>query len=287
MKKKALGKGLGALFPENVIEDFNTSNYEFVTLAPSEIIANPFQPRRVFDDSELEALTNSIKVHGVIQPILVRKVKDHYEIVAGERRWRASKAADVAEIPALVISDDDKRSYELALVENIQRVELNPIEEAMAYETLISKYEITQSYLSTIVGKSRSQITNILRLLQLDDHVKHALSRGLLSVGHARALVPLERNHQISLTDRIIEKGLSVRDVESLINRGIKTSSKGQNIESNPLDDYNIHYLDTKQALAEYFGSKVTIESKEKRGRLVIEFYGDDDLERIIGLIKK
>lgn len=287
MKKQALGKGLGALFPENIIDELNTSSYDLLKLHPDLIFPNPFQPRKVFNDEELESLKNSILIHGVIQPIVVRKVKDKYEIVAGERRWRASKLAGIDEIPTLVISDDDQKAYEVALVENIQRVELNPIEEALAYETLINKYDITHTYLSSIVGKSRSQISNTLRLLQLVESVKDALSSGRITVGHARALIPLDKITQELLLEKITTKGLSVRDVENLVSKSIKTEPNKPESKKEDITNNNIHYLNARQDLADYFGTKVIIDSKEKSGKVVIEFYGDEDLERIISLIVK
>lgn len=288
MKKKALGKGLSALFPDTIVDTLDTSKYEYVTLNLSEITANPFQPRKVFDDEEIQSLSESIKNHGVIQPILVRSIHDNYEIIAGERRWRATKLAGLETIPALIVSESDQRAYEIALIENIQRVELNAIEEALAYETLLQKYSITQNELANIIGKSRSQITNTLRLLNLDDFVRDSVSKGFLSPGHARALVPLEKVVQKELCKKIIASGLSVRDVEKIIAKKIQGSlgTESSRKEMTSKADLII-YNESVELLTDYFGSKVSIDNTSKCGKVVIEFYDDSDLERIIELIVK
>jgi len=289
MKKKALGKGLSALFPDSVIDSLDTSNYEYILLPLDKVVPNPFQPRKVFELSEIESLAISIKNHGVIQPILVRKSDNVYEIVAGERRWRAASLANLESIPALLISESDQKAYEIALIENIQRVELNAIEEALAYETLISKYSITQAELATVIGKSRSQITNTLRLLSLDDSVKEFMIKGLLTHGHARALVPLDSEKQKELCYKIVKNGLSVREVENIISKKIqgRLGNEQETLHHSEKVNSSIVYSDTVESLSDYLGSKVTIDNHSKCGKLVIEFYGDSDLERIIEIIVK
>lgn len=283
MKKKALGKGLGALFPEDMINELDTNQYQLIHIPIQEIQANPFQPRKHFDEQELHALSESIRVHGVLQPIIVRPTGDSYEIVAGERRWRAANLAALESIPALIISDDDRKAYEVALIENIQRVELNPIEEAEAYSELINKYQITQQELSDIVGKSRSQIANLLRLLSLQPYVRSQLIAGSLSTGHARALITLEPALQKRICEEIIKNDLSVREVEKLINKQSKPAPVQENQGDRQSD---LIYKEISRSLADVLGTKVLVESKNNRGRIVIEFYNDEDLERITSVIK-
>ena len=276
VKRKALGKGLSALIPE----DLEKEDHERIQEIDIDLICpNPNQPRKVFEQDKLEELTEYIKKYGVIQPIIVRKEGDFYTIIAGERRWRACKNANIKTMPCLVRDIENKNASEIALIENIQREDLNPIDEANAYEFIMARYGITQEQVSNIVGKSRVYVTNILRLTNLDDYVKDKIVKNLISAGHGRALLSLDEEKQKYITDLIIRDNLSVRDVEKLV----KAEKKPKRKVAVQKDKY-LAYLE--EVLTDKFSSKVKIKAGKGRGKIEIEYHSSDDLNRILDLLK-
>lgn len=275
-KRKALGKGLSALIPESLEKE----DIERIQEIDIDLISpNPNQPRKIFEQDKLNELMESIKKYGVIQPIIVKKDGEFYTIIAGERRWRACKNADIKTIPSIVRDIENKNASEIALIENIQREDLNPIDEANAYDFIMERYGITQEQVSNIVGKSRVYITNIMRLNNLDEYVKDKIIKNLISAGHGRALLSLEKEKQKSITDIIIRDNLSVRDVEKLV-RSLKKPRR----KIKPEKDKYIAYLE--EMLTDKFSSKVNIRSNKNKGRIEIEYTGNDDLNRILELLK-
>lgn len=272
-KKGGLGKGLSAIFMENATEDSNQT----VTLKLSEIQPNRSQPRKEFDDEALGELADSIQQHGVLQPLLVRPLPDGgYQIVAGERRFRASRMAGITEVPVVIRELSDEETMELALIENLQREDLSPLEEAEGYRTLMEQYQLTQEEVAKIVGKSRPAVANALRLLWLPQQVVDLVQAGELSAGHARALLSLKEEEKILETAQLAaQKGLSVRALESLVKKEMgekrrnPAAAKGRN-----------HYFDEVElALSSHLGKKVKVTQKgEDNGVLQIEFYSLDDL---------
>mgnify|MGYP000965366527 FL=1 len=235
VKRKALGKGLSALIPENLEKE----DYERIQEIDIDLITpNPNQPRKIFEQEKLDELTESIKKYGVIQPIIVRKDGDFFSIIAGERRWRACKNANIKTMPCIVRDIENRNASEIALIENIQREDLNPIDEANAYEFIMERYDITQEQVSNIVGKSRVYVTNIMRLSNLDDYVKDKIVKNLITAGHGRAILSLEKEKQKYITDIIIRDNLSVRDVEKLVR-----ASKKPRRKEKPEKDKYIAYL--------------------------------------------
>lgn len=277
-KKFGLGKGLGALIPEE-----DNSEEKNINLIPINLIKpNEKQPRKNFDIEKIEQLAESIKEHGVVQPIVLKKEENIYIIIAGERRWRAAKAAGIKELPAVIMDISDKEILEISLIENIQREDLNPIEEAVAYKRLIEEFSLTQEELSKRVGKSRTAVTNCLRLLNLDSRVQEYLIEGILSEGHGRALLSVtDKDIQLNLAKTIIDESLNVREIENLIKNldNIK-EKKPKEIKQ------NIYFLDIKDKLQEYFGTKVQLISKKNKGKIEIEYYSEDDLQRILDILK-
>ena len=282
MERRALGKGLGALIPEQVIEG-GTRREEIVYVQSGQIKPNPFQPREDFDQTSIEELAQSIKEKGVIQPLLVRRRGDNYELIAGERRFRATNILGLKEIPVIVREVSDQDSLELALIENIQREGLNPIEEAHAYQHLMDKFKVTQEKISEVLGKARVTITNTLRLLKLPHEIQEEMKKGRISFAHGRALLEIEdANHQRKLVQDIISKGLSVRELESLIKSSRPKLIKrkiGQG-QREPL----VAILE--EQLQHALATKVRISKRKKRGHINIEFYSQEDLERIVNVIK-
>ncbi|HOG62223.1 MAG TPA: ParB/RepB/Spo0J family partition protein [Sedimentibacter sp.] len=275
-KRKALGKGLSALIPE----DLEKEDYEKIHEIDIDLISpNPNQPRKLFEQDKLDELTESIKKYGVIQPIILRKDGELYTIIAGERRWRACKNANIKTIPSIVRDIENKNASELALIENIQREDLNPIDEANAYQFIMDRYGITQEQVSNIVGKSRVYVTNIMRLINLDEYVKDKIIKNLISAGHGRAILSLDKEKQKSLTDIIIRDNLSVRDVEKLVR-----SSKKPRRREKPVKDKYIVYLE--ELLTERFSTRVNIKNKKDKGKIEIEYTSSDDLNRILDLLK-
>jgi ParB family chromosome partitioning protein len=276
VKRKALGKGLSALIPENLEKE----DYERIQEIDIDLISpNPNQPRKVFEQDKLNELTESIKKYGVIQPIIVRKDGDFFTIIAGERRWRACKNANIKTMPCIVRDIENRNASEIALIENIQREDLNPIDEANAYEYIMERYGITQEQVSSIVGKSRVYVTNIMRLSNLDDYVKDKIVKNLISAGHGRAILSLEKEKQKSITDIITRDNLSVRDVEKLVRASKKPGRK-----TKPEKDKYIVYLE--EMLTDRFSSKVNIKKNKNKGKIEIEYTSSDDLNRILDLLK-
>jgi ParB family chromosome partitioning protein len=274
-KRKALGRGFSALFPDTVMSETDKGFF----YCPIESISpNPHQPRQNFSDVELIELADSIKEKGVIQPILVSKTKDGFQLIAGERRWRAAQKAGLDKIPVWIRDVSPAETLELALIENIQRKDLNPIEESSAYQELIQKFHLTQEALSKRVGKNRSTIANFLRLLKLPAIIQQDLIDGQLTTGHARVLVAIESlSAQKEVRDLIIKKSLSVRQTEDLVKK-ILTLKKPKSPQTET--DYYIESL--SKDLQKSLGTKVIIRRKGKKGKIIIEFYSDEDLGRLI-----
>ena len=280
MNKKGLGKGLGALI-SSANEDPQSSGV--IEIKINEIEPNIGQPRKKFDDEKLIQLSESIKEHGIVQPIIVRKENNIYKIVAGERRWRAARLAGLASVPAIIKDLSNRQVMEMALIENIQREDLNPIEEAEAYERLLNEYNMTQEELSKSIGKNRSTIANIIRLLALSEKVKECLINGEISNGHARALLAIEDIElQEKVCKEIIEKFLSVRETESLVKRIQNNKGEEKKVKS---EDENI--LKIEDDLKKILGTKVKLFNKNKKGKIMIEYYSNDELERILEIFKK
>lgn len=281
-KKRGLGKGLSALIPDEV-ENTIESDKSIINIDISKIKPNKEQPRRDFDRDSLYELSNSIKKHGLIQPIIVKKAGNGYEIIAGERRWRAAKDIKLKEIPCIIKEIDEIETSEIALIENIQREDLNPIEEGLAYKKLMDKYNLTQEKVSEAVGKSRSYIANITRLLKLDKRIIELISSSKISSGHGRTLLALEdKDMQYEVAKRIIENSLNVRDTERLVkNMGSKKKKKKQK-KDNTQDPV---IRDLEESLRKVLGTKVQIVNGRKKGKIEIEYYSDDDLQRILDLL--
>lgn len=279
MERKALGKGISALIPEKESQH----KEEIVYVQTEKIKPNPFQPRENFDVQSIEELAQSIKEKGVIQPILVRQKGDFYELIAGERRLRAANLLHLKEIPIIIKDVEDKDSLELALIENIQRQDLNPIEEAHAYRYLIDKFAVTQEKISEVLGKARVTITNTLRLLKLPQEIQEEIRNGRLSFAHGRALLELEdQNQQRRLMQEVILKVLSVRELENLIKsmRSKRTRQKRASISQEP------YLVVLQEGLQQFLGTKVKITMRKKQGHILIEFYSREGLEGIIKRIK-
>ena len=275
--RKGLGKGLGAL-----IEDFNDQpnapGEGAVTLPLQKIEPNPLQPRKTFNPEELDSLADSIRMHGIIQPLTVRKLPSgFYQIIAGERRWRAARLAGLSDVPVVIIEADDKKAMELALIENLQRSDLNPIEEALGYQELIGTYEMTQEQAAARVGKSRPAVANALRLLSLSPAVLELVKDGSLSAGHARALLPVkDEAQQLSIAQKVMALGLSVRQTEALCK---KLTKQAQSVKEQPPQ---IDYLaECEKELTAGLGRKVRIVSGKRKGRIELEYYGQDDLQQL------
>ena len=285
-RRTGLGKGLDALFPEIGVEDDHPGPGGYIDCDIQRIRPNPYQPRREFPEEEMAELTASVKVHGILQPLLVRKTgNDVYEIVAGERRLRAAKLAGLGSVPVVVRSVRDKEMLEFSIIENIQRENLNAMEEAEAYQRLLSEFGLTQETVSERVGKSRSAVANFLRLNRLTDETKSALRSDTISMGHARALLGADSPViQRKALEAIISGRLSVRETEKMVKR-LNDRAKYP-FEPLPASPDDIHYTGLQEDLGRFFGTKVKIMRRGKKGKLEIEFYGDDDLDRILSLLK-
>lgn len=275
-KRNALGRGLSALIPEDLEKEDKNRIEEIDT---NLICPNPIQPRKVFEHDKLEELTNSIKKYGVIQPIIVRKDSNLYTIIAGERRWRACKSASIKSIPCIVRDIENKNASEIALIENIQREDLNPIDEANAYEYIMERYGITQEDVSNIVGKSRVYVTNIMRLTNLDKYVQDKIVTNEITAGHGRAVLSLPSEKQIEIVNKIIKEDLNVRDVEKLVRENKKVKTKKIFVK-----DKYITYVE--EMLTDRFSTKVNIQSKKNKGKIEISYNNSDDLNRILELLK-
>lgn len=279
---RGLGKGIGALFPTETLEDLhNEDTIEKIEL--QKLVVNPFQPRKKFDDEAIEELAQSIVEHGIIQPIVVRKKGKKFEIVVGERRFRAAKIANLQEIPAIVRDMTEEQMMEVAILENLQREDLTPIEEAEAYQSLIEKLNFTQEELAKRLGKSRPHITNHMRLLQLPEDVRNLVNDGTLSMGHGRTLLGLKNKRKISeVAQKVIKLSLNVRQLEALIKQYNEEVSR--ETEKPVKKDIFVQTKETQ--LREYFGTNVQIKKSKNKGKIEIEFYSEDDLERILEILQ-
>lgn len=305
-KRTGLGKGLGAIFGEDVVENSDAENRDVsretspgyhveeqkeepgkeYMMKVSIIEPNRTQPRKDFNEESIAELADSIKKYGVLQPLLVQKQGEHYAIVAGERRWRAAKEAGIKEVPVVIKEYTKQQAMEIALIENVQREDLNPIEEAQAYQQLMQEFELTQEEIAERVSRSRTAITNCMRLLKLDKRVQEMLIQGQLSSGHARALLALENQdaqYQIGL--KIIDQKLSVREVEKLVK--LLGKPKKQEKPKEEEKDLSFIFKDLEERMKQVMGTKVIINKKDRnKGRIEIEYYSEAELERIVELIE-
>lgn len=293
-KRKGLGRGLNTLIPSAPIPDAKMediaemtkqkSEYPEMTLSINEIEPNPDQPRNQFDEDSLQELADSIQQYGVLQPLLVKKKDGYYEIIAGERRWRAAKIAGVDKVPVIVRDFDENEIVEIALIENIQREDLSPIEEALAYQRLMKEHHLKQDQIAEKVSKSRAAITNSLRLLKLDPRVQDMLEEEMISTGHARALLAIhDGDLQYEIAVKVFDEKLSVRDIEKMVkelNRPKKEKAKEDT-------EYQFLYKDLEESMKQILGSKVSIKNrKNNKGKIEIEYYSRDELERIVDMIR-
>ena len=279
---KGLGRGLGALLGDFVEEPTEQSAYRLLPIYKVE--PNPDQPRQDFDEEELQALSESISIHGVIQPLTVRELSSgYYQIIAGERRWRAARQAGLSEVPAVVIEADDKKAMELALIENLQRQDLNPVEEAMGYQSLMSDYGLTQEETASRVGKSRPAVANALRLLNLSPEVLEKVRSGELSAGHARAILSLKsEKQQIDAMKKILALALSVRQAETLCKNMLKEPKPEKEVT------LAVNYVaECEKSLSKHLGRGVKIVNGKRKGRFELEFYGQDDLQVLLDALMK
>jgi ParB family chromosome partitioning protein len=283
IKRMALGKGLGALIPQFKQEEAKT----ILFCGIEEVIPNRSQPRKHFDELKLQELAESIKEKGILEPLIVRRIDQGYELIIGERRWRAAQKAGLKEVPVLVKEIEGREVLELSLIENLQREDLNPIEEAEAFKHLTEEYNISQGELSTRIGKDRTTIANTLRLLKLPLEVRNQLLQNRITPGHARAILSLgTRERQEELCALIIQKGLSVREAEALAKRWSEKPKKTVT-PVRKRGDLENQLSSLQDSLRKYLGTKVQISQKGKRGKIEIEYYSYEDLERIIEAILK
>ena len=295
MAARGLGKGLDSLIPagEMVIsnkpqqqKEETTSKHAEMLVKINKVEPNREQPRKNFDEDALQELADSIKQFGLLQPILVQDRGDYFEIIAGERRWRAAKLAGLKEVPVIIKKLTEKQIMEISLIENIQRQDLNPIEEAMAYKKLINDFKITQEELSKRIGKSRVAIANTMRLMNLDTRVQEYLIEGIISEGHGRVLLGIEdMDLQYQVAQQVIDEKWSVRYLEKLVKKMNENKDKAK--EEVELDTVNVnpYYKELKDQLQNYFGTKVNISNKKNKGKIEIEYYSEDDLQRILDII--
>lgn len=274
---RGLGKGIDALFREEAVHKED----QIHQIAVAKILANPFQPRKIFDEVTIEELAASIREHGIIQPIVVRKNGKKYEIVAGERRYRAAKNAGLTEVPVIVKDFDEQQMMEVAILENLQREDLTPIEEAEAYNSLIEKLKFTQDDLAKRLGKSRPHIANLIRLLQLPEDVRELVNNGKLTMGHGRALLGLKNKRLIpEVANKVMKDHLNVRQLEKYIQDANEAVSRETKVTKK-----DIHTEATESQLREYFGTLVQIKKAKNKGKIEIEFYSEDDLHRILEIL--
>lgn len=280
--QKGLGKGLGALLGDFSEEPLEKSAYQQLPIYKVE--PNPDQPRQDFDEEELQALADSIAVHGIIQPLTVReKPNGYYQIIAGERRWRAARMANLSDVPAVIIEADDKKAMELALIENLQRQDLNPLEEALGYQTLMNEYGLTQEEAAGRVGKSRPAVANALRLLGLCPEVQERVRKGELSAGHARAILQLKsEKKQQEAAQKIVALGLSVRQAE-LLCKNMSKEPVPQKKEVFAVD----YVAECEKSLSKHLGRGVKIVNGKRKGRFELEFYGQEDLQNLLDALMK
>ena len=280
--QKGLGRGLGALLGD--FADTPTEKSPYQLLPIHKVEPNRNQPRQDFDEEELEALSESIATHGVIQPLTVREMDNgYYQIIAGERRWRAARMANLTEIPAVIMEADDKKVMELALIENLQRQDLNPVEEAQGYQTLMDDYGLTQEETASRVGKSRSAVANALRLLHLSDEILERVRTGDLSAGHARAVLSIKsEKKQLEAAQKIAALGLSVRQAE-LLCKNMSAEPKPEPAVTLAVD----YVAECEKNLSKHLGRGVKIVNGKRKGRFELEFYGQDDLQNLLDALMK
>ena len=281
---KGLGKGLGALLGD--FDEVPQEKTPYQLLPIYKVEPNPDQPRRDFDEEELQALSDSIAEHGIIQPLTVRELKSgYYQIIAGERRWRAARLANLSEVPVVVIEADDKKAMELALIENLQRQDLNPVEEALGYKSLMEDYGMTQEDAAKRVGKSRPAVTNALRLLNLTDEVLTKVRSGELSAGHARAILTVKtEKKQLAAAQKIAALGLSVRQAELLCRNMAKEAPA---VKEEPVTLKVDYVAECEKQLSKHLGRGVKIVNGKRKGRFELEFYGQDDLQVLLDALMK
>ena len=282
-KERGLGKGLGALMGDAVYAEEQAGSLS--TLPISQIQPGMKQPRKKFDTEAIAELADSIREHGLIQPLTVRRLgSGYYQIIAGERRWRASKEAGLSEVPVNIIEADDKKVMELGLIENLQREDLNPMEEANGYRVLMEEHGLTQDEVAQRMGKSRPAIANALRLLNLPDAVRFLLEEGKLSAGHAKAILGAPSGEpQKKLAQKVIDEGLSVRETEALAKRMSKPAKEQKEAAPvDPKEDFQLYYKDLSQQLSQRFGRKVAFQPGKKKSLLTMEYYDLDDLENLL-----
>lgn len=285
---KGLGKGLGALLGDAA--DHNNES-DVVLLPLSQIEPSLNQPRKHFDQEALEELAESIQMHGILQPITVRRLPSgYYQIIAGERRWRAARIAKLSQIPVHVIEADERKVMEIGLIENLQREDLNPMEEAAGYHALMEQFQLTQEEAAMRVGKSRSAVANTLRLLALPQEIQWFLEQGTLSAGHGRALLPLSTEQQLALSEKIIRMGLSVRETEAQAKQILKEAAAGdakEKTSSAAKSSIAIYIKAVEKDLSEHLGRKVKIAHGKKKGKVELEYYGQEDLNTLLTLLEQ
>lgn len=275
-----LGRGLGAIFSGQQLT--LAEGEEIKQIAITELRANPYQPRQYFDEDALQELAKSIELHGILQPIVARESVKGYDIVAGERRFRAAQLANLTEVPVIVRDMTDQQLMELSIIENLQRENLNPIEEAQSYQVLINKLALTQDEIAQRLGKSRSYVANMLRLLSLPKEVKQQVNEGLLSYGHARTLLSLKSNDLMrTVANKVITEGMTVRALENYVKQLTKPVSKSQQAKK------SIFVVEQEKNLRQYFGTDVEIHHGKSKGKIEITFVDDADLNRLLDLLKK
>ena len=302
MAKKGLGKGLGAIFGEDIVKESNEELTKVKRSLPAEeeetkgslmvkislIEPNRDQPRKDFNEEELQELAESIKNYGVLQPLLVQKKGTSYELIAGERRWRAAKLAGLKEVPVVLREYSKQQAMEIALIENVQRADLNPIEEAQAYQQLVKEFHLTQEEIAARVSKNRATITNAMRLLKLDEEIQNLLIKGAISSGHARAILSLEdKQLQKKAAKEVLDKRLSVRETEKLVKRLARASAEKNERNEKKDDALALIFQNLEERMKTIMGTKVSIHNKDRnKGRIEIEYYSEAELERIVEMIE-
>ena len=284
LAKDRLGRGLGALMLDSMEEEQISAKSPYQLLPIFKVEPNPEQPRRDFDEEELQALADSISLHGIVQPLTVRQLPTgYYQIIAGERRWRAARLANLSEVPAVIIEADDKKTMELALIENLQRQDLNPVEEALGYQSLMEEYGMTQEDTAASVGKSRSAVANTLRLLSLCPQVLQMVRDGRITAGHARALLTLKGDKlQTETAQKIHALGLSVRQAELMCKNLSKPAAPKKEIS------FAVDYVaECEKSLSKHLGRGVKIVNGKRKGRFELEFYGQEDLQVLLDALMK
>lgn len=291
-KKTGLGRGLNTLIPSAPVKETETEKIlkkdeqikSEVMVPILKVEPNPDQPRRQFDEDALQELADSIKQYGILQPLIVKKHDQFYEIIAGERRWRAAKLAGLKEIPVLIRDYAENEIVEIALIENIQREDLNPIEEALAYKRLMEEFSLKQDQVAAKVSKSRAAITNSLRLLKLDPRVQNLLSEEMISTGHARALLAIsDPDQQYEIAMKVFDEKLSVREIEKLVKQLAKKKKES------PKEDHTVHeflFANMEESLKQALGSKVNIKNKNNKGKIEIEYYSKEELDRLVDMLR-